>query len=213
MALTDDFNRADGALGANWTKEVSGGASAVAIVSNEIQMDTEWTAHRHVYVYNASQPPNDQYAQIAYTGGDSNTNTLCGPACRFTIDGSKNGYSYTAEQDGTDGTLWRWDAGVATSINWIAAVGATNASVLKIVASAGTFIGYVDGAQKNPAAGSTADATYASGYAGFNYRSNRALANLGELDNFEATEPVAAGQPTIKRFGGLPHVAVNRGVW
>ncbi|MFH0809370.1 MAG: hypothetical protein V2A77_02695 [Pseudomonadota bacterium] len=211
MALTDNFDRANGALGANWTKEVSGGATTVAIVSNEIELDTAWcdpNTQRHIYVYNAAQPPNDCYSQIAASGGDASASTDMGPVLRFTSGGNGSGYAYRCVFDGSS-QLQRWDAGVATNIgNWDAA-GVTTASVLKITATGTVVAGLVDGVAQC----SAIDATYASGYAGFAYRSYRAAANLGELDNWEATEPVAAGQPTIKRFGGLPHVAVNRGVW
>lgn len=212
MAITDDYNRADGAIGASWTKEVSGGATTCLISGNEVQLSATGSAERHVYIYNATQPPADCYAQIALSGGAASVNNRGGPSIRFTIDGSGDGYCFRAKCNASDGDIFRYDNGVPTSIRYIASLaGLTTASVLKITASGTTFAAFVDGVQKGL---SIVDANYASGYAGFEYSSNQAdAANLMELDNFEATAPAATGQPACKRLGGVPHVAVNRGVW
>lgn len=67
MALpaTDNFNRADGALGANWTGSVGGD---LTIVSNEVRGATDG-ADNSMY-WSADTPDNAQYAQckIAVTG-------------------------------------------------------------------------------------------------------------------------------------------------
>lgn len=80
VIATDNFNRADGGLGANWTS-VSGTWS---IVSNEVRLDASGSIS---YYSGAGAAPNDQYAQVVMGSAVGNgADSGCGPAVR--INGS-----------------------------------------------------------------------------------------------------------------------------
>ncbi len=70
---SDDFNRADSGLGANWTTVTTGGNPT--ILSNEVR-DTSVGGATSLAVYSAITWPDDQYAQIKVVAATSNTRSV-----------------------------------------------------------------------------------------------------------------------------------------
>ena len=62
IAATDDFNRADGALGVNWAKPVPASEQTLVIVNNEVTPDIE-DAHCYAY-WTGDTFSQDQYSQV-----------------------------------------------------------------------------------------------------------------------------------------------------
>jgi hypothetical protein len=75
---TDDFNRADGGLGANWT-DMSIGFTGIVIVSNTAQDNAGADSGSF---YSGVSFPNDQWGQCVRTGGDGGGIMLRGSAPR-----------------------------------------------------------------------------------------------------------------------------------
>ena len=62
IAASDDFNRADGALGVNWAKPVPASEQTLVIVNNEVTPDIE-DAHCYAY-WTGDTFSQDQYSQV-----------------------------------------------------------------------------------------------------------------------------------------------------
>ena len=60
--MTDDFNRADGPLGANWTKPPASENNLV-IVNNQVGVDDVEQSHNYAF-WSADSFSEDQYSQV-----------------------------------------------------------------------------------------------------------------------------------------------------
>lgn len=155
LPATDNFNRADGAVGANWTA-IRGGGHVVS--SNQCAAATDDFC---ISAWNADSFDNDQYSQHVVSQGPSSAYQAV--PIRFSLV-AIDGYYWIANlTPGTDGTLYRVDGGSFTAIQTnIPYTGPANADVLRVEAEGSDLRCYVNGVQK----GSTqVDATYASGAA------------------------------------------------
>jgi hypothetical protein len=106
MALpaSDNFNRANGNLGANWTDAT--GTNAIQVATNALQSNGGVDA---LIYWNADTFANDQVADLTVTAvGDS----YLGPAVRCAVN---NGYGFYAGQFGR--YLFKIVAGVTTTIS------------------------------------------------------------------------------------------------
>jgi hypothetical protein len=82
---TDDFNRANGGLGANWSEiDTAGGSGALAIASNVVTGNTLTPSASR---YTAASFADDQYAEVAVGGLAFNgASYRVGPICRASAD-------------------------------------------------------------------------------------------------------------------------------
>ena len=85
ILATDNFNRANGSLGSNWTLTGNGG-SALQIVSQTVEQNTVGGNAR--YFYNAASAPNDQSSSVVFVGGTVNAGV--GATVRHTWTGTLN---------------------------------------------------------------------------------------------------------------------------
>jgi len=194
---TDDFNRSNAdPIGGNWT--TPSGASTFRIVSNSFHTTSSgsdpWIAYWNADTFDA-----DQYSQFGVLPAIDKG----GPAVRIGTS-TLNGYMYTLRQT----NLTRLYKRISGSYTQIAAYTdtATTTSVFKISAVGSTLTVYIGGSQ----VGQETDTALEDGVVGA--MSSTSAANW---DNWEGgnVEGAAAGQPTIKRWGGIPGMAINRGVW
>lgn len=85
----------------------------------------------------------------------------------------------------------------------------SSGQVIKFNVSGSTLTGYSNGV-----ASSDLTDTAISGNLQTGIITRQTYASYGlEFDDFYATDGIAEGHPAIKRFGGIPFAAVNRGVW
>lgn len=91
LPATDNFNRADGSLGSNWTQAT--GTNSPRVRSNGV--DNYDGAADDLAYWNADTFNNDQYSQLVYKSGNS---VWLGPAVRVT---SGNGYGLEAASGNT----------------------------------------------------------------------------------------------------------------
>jgi hypothetical protein len=99
---TDDFNRSNGGLGANWTTTTY--ASAPQISSNAVVTDTAW---RSAW-YSANAPGNDQFAQITVSSPSFSSGGIASVSTRVD-DGTSKEYEYQwAYQNGGQYRIVEW---------------------------------------------------------------------------------------------------------
>lgn len=197
VLATDDFNRADGDIGTTWTATAGfGSGSRPVIVSNEV---FNLSGQTRAAFKNTVVCPNDQYSQIvlrryanivivraALVGGESNLYYFSASTLTTTIKISK----YTNNVGGADLVT-----GTRTN---------SAGDILYFEAQGTTLIAKINGVQVL----TITDASFASGSFGAGH------GNTGDdaYDDWVGGDfTAAAGQPTMKRWGGVPHVGGRKG--
>lgn len=107
---SDNFDRADGALGANWTAN-SAESGTLTIVSNAVARGTDSDASA---IYNAVAWPNDQYSEITIGTADTVVGNGMGPICRSPSSSVKTYYRLIVSSSGYE--LLKFVAGGNTSL-------------------------------------------------------------------------------------------------
>jgi len=175
-SITDDFNRANGGLGANWTDSsdlaVSQGGS-LQISGNQVVSSP--TNINFVSFYSGAPFPNDQYAQATIIGGITGYSTA-GVVVRHQGSGRSSFYVFIGYPLTTPAQVayFRCDNGTWTALASNNAP-VNSGSILKLRVVGSTLTGSVDGVDQP----SVTDTTYASGFPGIHCRS-------GAADNFQA---------------------------
>jgi hypothetical protein len=111
---TDDFNRADGGLGANWAGEdwyIGGASFDFAIVSNQVKPSGGGEA----YAYYVGAFSDDQYAKVTIIDPDNVGDQGIGVVLRMNDSVEADvlsGYDFTGKFD--YGVIRRWDNGSRT---------------------------------------------------------------------------------------------------
>jgi hypothetical protein len=154
---TDNFNRADGGLGANWTAFTDTFMTAtLAIASNVVTQSSNGTDAFSLWTADTFQ--NDQYSQcvIASATGSSNS----GPIVRGTTGGTNKHYEFDAGPGATS-AIYLYDAGVGwTSL--ATGVAVANGDTLRLEITGTTLTAKVNAATNCTAT----DATLSSGNPG-----------------------------------------------
>lgn len=175
---SDNFNRADGALGGNWTNN----NNSWVVNSNAAKPNTAAAFNTSTYT-GAGAFPNDQWAQA--TVGNLATNAAPGPCIRR---GAGGGYVFYKAYGGTGWVLDKFD-GTGTNIGPLSSGGSgiSNGDVLYIEAQGTTLICKVNGSQVV----SFTDSTYSAGYPGLWTFSDAATETL---DDFSAGDFAGGGR-------------------
>ena len=100
ILASDNFNRANGALGANWTNQ-SQGANNVQIASN--QVEATLANDFEAAFWSAITWPNDQFSQATLIRGDTSGQSGGGPIVRVSSSAFTMYYVFATE--GTPGTI------------------------------------------------------------------------------------------------------------
>lgn len=192
VVATDNFNRANGGLGANWT--TNGGYTAPSIVSNAVPSVNAVDLGATYSAANAGQ--DDMYAKLDSTVVNLNTGNDIMVWVRMPNDATDTGYEVNAPRYGTDvgGRLWevfRASSGVYTSLA-VSGTGTqlgTGTRSLEIRAVGSTITALQDGVTL----ASVTDSTHSGStkrYAGIHLYSE--AASGCSLDNFEMGTVVSA---------------------
>lgn len=171
----DNFNRANGGLGANWTTIT--GIVAPTITSNQVLGNTATTNQGAIYT--ATTFPNDQFSQATVPVGGNNANGA------YTVDvrTSNAAWSgYECQFYNGNFSLVRYDAGVQNVLTTVAGSMASG-DVLRITVVGTTLTCFQITAGVVTAVSTTTDAMYASGYPGFHIYGN---VSISALDNWSA---------------------------
>ncbi len=193
-AITDNFNRSDAdALGSSsegwsWT-EVFGDND---IVSNQATNPSATTNSRSRAESDLSS--SDMYAQVALSS-HATANSRSGPVARYS-DSADTCYLFRVRNSASATyTLFKVVTGVETSLasgNATAVTGGT----AKLTVNGSALEGFLDSVSKI----SVTDSAIASGTrAGIHFSTTV----QSSLDDFEAADLAVAGQPLVKRMGGV----------
>lgn len=178
ILATDNFNRADGGLGANWTTVT--GEGSPAIVSNVVQ--TGATGTDSLAYYNAATWPNDQYSAVklvtaatAFCGNGPVVRAAAGADTYYQLEGNFAGSGPAAGL-----RLLKRVAGTGTQLVQNSyAWSAGDTARLEIIGT--TLTGYINGVSRITAT----DAALASGNAGLIVYVDSGLTLLAKIDDFE----------------------------
>lgn len=178
--VSDDFNRANGALGANWTT-ITAADAAPTIVSNAVVGGTGISTWGDGALWTANSLTNDQYAQV-----DATYSAITDAEVLL-----------RANTAGTQGYILAWEGATVTIYEMptnavLVTDPGTNPTsgthTLRFEAEGTALRGYIDGVLVV----STTDATWSAGSAGIGFF--RPSAGTGyTIDNFEAGDyPISA---------------------
>ena len=182
MAITDNFDRADGAPGANWVEVyLTAGKASAGIVSNQFRSNQSFT-YSHWRRTEATFP-DDQYAQtsskfdaVGFIGGQA--------FGRVSNDG--DGYLAGGRWTTTISVLDRIDNGTTTSyLTEASRVHVTGTYyTIKVQAVGSTITAFEGGTEIM----SATDSTYTSGKPGIFTYDSGGSANEAACDDFECTD-------------------------
>lgn len=194
MAVTDNFNRADGGLGANWST-ISGEGTG-QVVSN--QAETNSVGTDCVVRYSATTFGNDQYGQVKVVSSTTGSVGL-GAMCRGSDSARTYYFAYGKVATGGTWFLKKRVAGTASDLTSGSVDVAAN-DVMYIEAS-GTSISL----KKNGVTvlGPITDSAIASGWAGFIVFVDSGVVGDAVIDDWEGGD-LSAGGRTAKNTRAFP---------
>lgn len=179
-ASLDDFNRADGSLGSNWTTVTS--MDPLAVAGNEC-IGTNSGSHNVAY-WSANSFDDDQFSEMTVGAAAVGPGTTYwGPVVRAQV-GAQSFYVMYVNNSAVGVTIYRWQAGSATQIDGggVAPTVATPGDVLRLEIVGNALTAYVNGVARATAT----DSTFASGYPGIN------IFRDGTADNWTGGPTVTA---------------------
>jgi hypothetical protein len=180
--VTDNFDRANGGLGANWTSLTG----PFRIASNAAESG-QGAGGQSRSIWTANNFANNQYAEITVANTVSGGSKI-GPLVRGQ-PGADSGYYASCDTGGAE--IFKVVAGTSTSLNW-AGITMAIGDVIRLEVTGSTLVIKQNGVTRN----TITDSTFASGYPGI-------FANFqGRLDNFLAG-PTAAMDDFNRANGGL----------
>jgi hypothetical protein len=191
-SASDDFNRANGALGANWTQQITG--TSLVIVSNHAEANTSATSTWAFYT--TGTWANDQESSATITCGDSSYE---GVSVRMSgVDAASNNYTYVTDCSSAS-QIQKRVAGVDTNLSVGLSIPASG-SVIKLRAVGTTLTAYDDGVS----IGSIGDADLASGKPGiFQYSSGGGSSWLDDWLGADVGGGGGGGTPCLRALLGV----------
>jgi hypothetical protein len=198
IEASDNFNRANGGLGGNWTTVA--GTNAPEIINNRVQVSSAANGHLHSAYWSADTFSSNHYAQGKFPNTASG---CCGPALAVRLAAS-SGYILWRGNSATNVSIWRMDS--STSWSMLTSSGSltiANTDVWRLEALGATLRGYQNG---NLVIEAT-DATYTGGSPGiWLYYSSNQLDDWagGDIDGFTVGGTVTglAGTVVLQNNGG-----------
>lgn len=193
--VTDDFNRANGAVGAAWTMVPTGdGTPTFSIVSNKVQNTTTGGTFGKYARHDTATGSNDMSAQGVVSSTQANAGSNSGTIVRGQTGATNTSYQFTGRHAGDTFSFFRIVAGTETQLRLACnATGSTgaSASLAKAWASGDTIRAEVVGSllrgKLNGALiAVTRDTSVATGQRGGLNCYNAVGGELAEFDDFRA---------------------------
>jgi hypothetical protein len=189
-SFTDDFNRIDGALGANW---VQLNTVAAVIVNNQVTSSgvSNTGAARTVSKFAGE----NQWAEVTMVNLLGATKGVMVRVPEGAVNAPETGYYWRVSSGGL-AQLFRFDNGIATALGAGVSVAFAPGDVYRITAIGSTIRGYINGVLIQTAT----DTTYLDGRCG----GIRVTANTALLDNFRMGDLVGpVFRDNFNRVDGL----------
>jgi hypothetical protein len=142
--FSDDFNRADGPLGANYTVNIGGGVATFTIVSNKAVYDTPSDNHGGEAKYINNVNDTNIRASVKFTTGSNLNIETIGIIARFTA-GSSDGTGYFLVGDQNGFYIYRFDDTVDEQLgaNTSITLKTNTTYILEFAIVGSTLIGYL----------------------------------------------------------------------
>ena len=198
-AVTDDFNRADGAMGANWTTFAEGGGvTAPTILSNQLVGNVPSSSGESGALWNANTFANDQFAEFTVGTTALASSKWMGLITRAVdID---HYYLLIYFNNGGTPTLWifaktannTYTSGASTSIGSFLSPG----DVVRMEVSGTVVTGYVNGVSK--VGWNDTSNTYPSGTTGVTFFDN---STGGSVDSWSGGDLGGSAPQTVNITG------------
>jgi len=179
MTLRDNFNRANGALGSNWSS--SGGAAAYTIVSNAAASSN--VQEEEAVWWNATTFAANHFAEVTITTVSSNA--FIGPAVRVSSGGNYYGFY----GDNASRYLISVVGGTWTQLATLG-TGFANGDVVRLEVEGTTLRAYINSVLWT----SLTDSSLSSGSAGLTSWANN---TDGRLDDFTAADLTVAATSLV----------------
>lgn len=173
VLATDNFNRADGTIGANWTTVT--GLQTPNVHSNAAMNGGNWTIPSGAF-YNAATAPDDQYAKVTLVTLTATTDEGPGPAVRWSAAAQTG---YFVQCNTTEIRLYKVVAGSFTQLGTNGPAAALNDVIELDVQGASLTV-----KQNGSSIITATDSAIASGQFGIWIVSTAAASNVG-LDDWE----------------------------
>lgn len=139
-AISDNFNRADGSLGSNWTTPT--GASAPAISGNQVTAGSPGVAN--AAYWSANSFTNDQYAQAQFTTAE--VSGQYGPGIAVRLNASGQGYLLWYGNADNTVTIFRMDSATnLVTLKQSAALTIATSDTWRLEADGGYLSAYQNG--------------------------------------------------------------------
>lgn len=198
--ITDDFNRANGGLGANWEETISAGTPDIVIASNQASYGGA-SFELSYWRRTEASFPDTQYTEMDTRHLTSEYAHIT-PGTRMSNDG--DGYTPGSLDSASDlvGLYRKDDAGSFFIAGYTATITDNTTYNLRIVSTGTSHEIFLD----DVSIGADTDGTYASGRPGMCSEGITGLTPTG--DNWESTSPVGAGGPPA---GFLQNVPIKGG--
>lgn len=148
LPVSDNFNRANGGLGSNWTIQ----RETPAIVSNQAVGQSSGQHHQY---WNADAFPNDQRAQVTFRVA------YAGPAVRASGTGASGANNYFVTADAFNSAIYKQINGGFTELT--TGAGHSGGDVMRLTVVGTALTAYKNGVQSMAAS----DGSLSSGSAGF----------------------------------------------
>src|ERR1700691_2453746 len=184
VTVSDNFNRANGGLGSNWT--TLGGTTAPQIVNNTAQPGSAGTLNSAYW--SASTFGSNQYAAASFP---NSSGTNYGPAIAVRLSNSTGYFLWYGNSDDTV-SIWRMDSSSSwTELKASAELTVSPTDVWQLQAVGSTLTGYQNGKQVV----TTTDSNYTTGAPGiWMYYATNQITNWSGGD--VATTPAYSGGGT-----------------
>lgn len=194
VVATDNFNRADGALGANWSEAASAYTDNVPVIaSNQAKSGGEGSYDNAVF-WNANSFANAQYAKAVISTLPSSGTSLMG----VTVRSSASDYvlcQYKRDSGSNKNRLYWFNAGAYTAIALQNTTTFASNDTIELEADGSTFTMYKNGTSILSGSNGSAPST---GSAGFT------MYDLDErLDDWEGGDMVSASTVVKDMMGGF----------
>lgn len=156
---TDNFNRANGGLGTNWTTRTDAN-NVGSLVINGSKVVVNATSQDSVAYWSADSFANDQYSQFVFGGGAGHQASV-GVAVRVSDSSTLKYYEFEASSGGFGSGIYYYDGTTWNTLTSTSDPVATD--VVKITVTGTSLVVQLNGAGTFS---STTDASIASGFAG-----------------------------------------------
>lgn len=192
---TDNFNRADGALGANWTTAYNGG---YIILSNEAR--SNGSSNDACSAYTGATFNDNQYAEATVSSVNASHYYALGVATRCNQSGVWRNYLYIGLYDNNERYLARCSNGSPTALQHYTGSGIALNDLMHLDSEGTLHSPFLNGSA-DTSLGTSTDATYSSGVPGLHCYNGSTTSRMDNWVGGNITSGAATFSPRLALLG------------